>query len=158
MECPGGLRRHRLVGQQAFIGVGAYATIYLTHAGIDGYLAMVLAILITAVIAFAMSFFVLRLRGGEFAIAMWVVAEVFRQLVSFDTSVGGGTGISLTALSATARTTNGVHLLVGAGRRRRRTRGLFVLLRLGTARRSRPSGTMRRPPHRSAFASCPTSA
>ena len=87
------------VGQQAFIGVGAYATIYLTHAGIEGYTAMAISILITAVIALATSFFVLRLRGGEFAIAMWVVAEVFRQLVAFDTSVGGGTGISLTALS-----------------------------------------------------------
>ncbi len=87
------------VGQQAFIGVGAYATIYLTHAGIEGYTAMAISILITGVIAFATSFLVLRLRGGEFAIAMWVIAEVFRQIVSFDTSVGGGTGISLTALS-----------------------------------------------------------
>lgn len=87
------------VGQQAFVGVGAYATIYLTHAGFDGYAAMAISILITGVLAFATSFLVLRLRGGEFAIAMWVVAEVFRQIVSFDTSVGGGTGISLTALS-----------------------------------------------------------
>ena len=87
------------VGQQAFIGVGAYATIYLTHAGVDGYLAMAIAVLITAVVAFAVSFLVLRLRGGEFAIAMWVVAEVFRQFISFDKSVGGGTGVSLTALS-----------------------------------------------------------
>ena len=87
------------VGQQAFIGVGAYATIYLTHAGIEGYTAMALAIGVTAVLALATSFLVLRLRGGEFAIAMWVVAEVFRQVVSFDSSVGGGTGISLTALN-----------------------------------------------------------
>jgi branched-chain amino acid transport system permease protein len=87
------------VGQQAFIGIGAYSTIYLTHAGVEGYTAMAISILITGVIAFVTSFLVLRLRGGEFAIAMWVVAEVFRQLVSFDSSVGGGTGISLTALS-----------------------------------------------------------
>ncbi len=87
------------VGQQAFIGVGAYATIYLTHAGIEGYTAMAIAVLVTGAIAFATSFLVLRLRGGEFAIAMWVIAEVFRQIVSFDSSVGGGTGISLTALS-----------------------------------------------------------
>jgi branched-chain amino acid transport system permease protein len=87
------------VGQQAFIGVGAYATIYLTHAGVEGYTAMAISILVTGGIAFATSFLVLRLRGGEFAIAMWVIAEVFRQIVSFDPSVGGGTGISLTALS-----------------------------------------------------------
>lgn len=86
------------VGQQAFIGVGAYTTIYLTHAGVEGYTSMALAIVVTGGIAFLTSFVVLRLRGGEFAIAMWVVAEVFRQLVSFDTSVGGGTGISLTVL------------------------------------------------------------
>ncbi len=86
------------VGQQAFIGIGAYSTIYLTHAGVEGYTAMALAVGITAILAFLTSFVVLRLRGGEFAIAMWVVAEVFRQFVSFDSSVGGGTGISLTAL------------------------------------------------------------
>jgi branched-chain amino acid transport system permease protein len=87
------------VGQQAFIGVGAYATIYLTHAGLEGYTAMALAIVVTGILALVTSFLVLRLRGGEFAIAMWVVAEVFRQVVSFDSSVGGGTGISLTALN-----------------------------------------------------------
>jgi branched-chain amino acid transport system permease protein len=87
------------VGQQAFIGIGAYATIYLTHLGIDGYLAMAIATLVTGALAIPTSFVVLRLRGGEFAIAMWVVAEVFRLLVSLDLSVGGGTGISLTALS-----------------------------------------------------------
>jgi branched-chain amino acid transport system permease protein len=87
------------IGQQAFIGIGAYATIYLTHAGVDGYLAMAIAVLITAVFGFATSFLVLRLRGGEFAIAMWVIAEVFRQLVSLDISVGGGTGISFTGLA-----------------------------------------------------------
>ena len=88
------------VGQQAFIGVGAYTTIYLTHAGLEGYTAMALAIVVTGILALVTSFLVLRLRGGEFAIAMWVVAEVFRQVVSFDSSVGGGTGISLTALNA----------------------------------------------------------
>ncbi len=88
------------IGQQAFIGIGAYATIYLTHAGVDGYLAMAIAVLFTAAFGFVTSFAALRLRGGEFAIAMWVIAEVFRQLVSLDGSVGGGTGISFTGLSA----------------------------------------------------------
>lgn len=90
------------VGQQAFIGVGAYATLYLSRAGVDGYAAMVVAIAITAGIAYLTSFLVLRLRGGEFAIAMWVIAEIFRQLVSFDMSIGGGTGISFTALGTGA--------------------------------------------------------
>ena len=87
------------VGQQAFVGIGAYATIYLAHAGVDGYLAMAIAVLFTAAFGFVTSFVALRLRGGEFAIAMWVIAEVFRQLVSLDISVGGGTGTSFTGLS-----------------------------------------------------------
>ncbi len=87
------------VGQQAFVGIGAYTTIYLAHAGVDGYLAMAMAVLFTAVLGVVTSFVALRLRGGEFAIAMWVIAEVFRQLVSLDGSVGGGTGISFTGLS-----------------------------------------------------------
>lgn len=88
------------VGQQAFIGIGAYSTIYLTHHGVGGYLAMGLSALVAGVIAVPTSFLVLRLRGGEFAIAMWVVAEVFRLLVSLNGSLGGGTGISLTALGS----------------------------------------------------------
>jgi branched-chain amino acid transport system permease protein len=87
------------VGQQAFVGIGAYATIYLAHAGVDGYLAMAIAVLFTGAFGFVTSFVALRLRGGEFAIAMWVIAEVFRQLVSLDISVGGGTGTSFTGLS-----------------------------------------------------------
>ena len=46
-----------------------------------------------------MSLLVFRLRGGQFAIGMWVVAEVFRLLVTNDQSVGGGTGRSLTGLN-----------------------------------------------------------
>jgi len=38
------------------------------------------------------SLLVFRLRGSQFAIGMWVVAEVFRLLVTNDQSIGGGTG------------------------------------------------------------------
>jgi branched-chain amino acid transport system permease protein len=40
-----------------------------------------------------------RLRGGQFAIGMWVVAEVFRLLVVNEQSLGAGTGKSLTGLN-----------------------------------------------------------
>jgi branched-chain amino acid transport system permease protein len=39
------------------------------------------------------------LRGGQFAIGAWVVAEVFALVVALDQSLGGGTGISLTGLN-----------------------------------------------------------
>ena len=45
------------------------------------------------------SFLVLRLRGGQFAIGTWVVAEVFALLVTLDKGLGGGTGISLRGLN-----------------------------------------------------------
>jgi branched-chain amino acid transport system permease protein len=86
------------VGQQAFIGLGAYGTIYLTQHGFAPYVAMVVAALGSGLIAIPTSLLVLRLRGGQFAIGTWVVAEVFALLVALDQSLGGGTGISLTTL------------------------------------------------------------
>jgi branched-chain amino acid transport system permease protein len=87
------------VGQQAYIGLGAYGTIYLNQQGVQPYVAMALAALAAGVIALPTSVLVLRLRGGQFAIGTWVVAEVFALLVALDQSLGGGTGISFTALN-----------------------------------------------------------
>ncbi len=90
------------VGQQAFIGLSAYAVIVMTDHGINGYLAVVLAALFSGLVSLPTSLLVFRLRGGQFAIGMWVVAEVFRLLVTNDQSVGGGTGRSLNALNSYA--------------------------------------------------------
>jgi branched-chain amino acid transport system permease protein len=87
------------VGQQAFIGIGAYATIVLAEHGFNAYVACVLAALFAGALSLPVSLLVFRLRGGQFAIGMWVVAEVFRLLVTNNSSVGGGTGRSLTALN-----------------------------------------------------------
>jgi len=87
------------IGQQAFIGAGAYATILLTQLGVPPYLAMVLAALVAGILAVPISWLVLRLRGGQFAIGTWVVAEVLALLIALDHDVGGGTGVSLTALN-----------------------------------------------------------
>jgi branched-chain amino acid transport system permease protein len=87
------------IGQQAFIGVGAYATIVLSHRGVPPYLAIVLAAAVGGALAVPISFLVLRLRGGQFAIGTWVVAEVLALLIALDPSVGGGTGVSLTGLN-----------------------------------------------------------
>jgi branched-chain amino acid transport system permease protein len=90
------------VGQQAFIGIGAYAVIVLTDHGINGYLAVMLAALFCGLVSLPTSLLVFRLRGGQFAIGMWVVAELFRLLVTNDQAVGGGTGRSLDALNVYA--------------------------------------------------------
>ena len=87
------------IGQQAFIGIGAYATIILTKQGISPYLAIALAPIIAGVLAIPISLLVLRLRGGQFAIGTWVVAEVFAVLIALNHDVGGGTGVSLTGLN-----------------------------------------------------------
>jgi branched-chain amino acid transport system permease protein len=90
------------VGQQAFIGLGAYGTIFLTQHGFAPYVAMIIAGLGAGAVAVPVSFIMLRMRGGQFAIGMWVVAEVFGILVSLDSSLGGGTGVSLVGLNVFA--------------------------------------------------------
>jgi len=87
------------VGQQAFIGIGAYATIVLAEHGFNPYAGAVLAALFAGAVSMPVSLLVFRLRGGQFAIGMWVVAEVFRLVVTNEQSLGGGTGRSLTGLN-----------------------------------------------------------
>ena len=90
------------VGQQAFIGFGAYATVFLAEQGVAPYLAVVLAALLSAVLAVVLAPLVLRLRGGQFAVGMWVVAETLALLVTLDHDLGGGTGVSLRGLNTLA--------------------------------------------------------
>jgi branched-chain amino acid transport system permease protein len=59
---------------------------------------LIIAALITGLLALPISFLMLRLREGEFAIGMWVVAEVAHMLVNLDKLVRGETGTSLIAL------------------------------------------------------------
>lgn len=87
------------VGQQAFIGIGAYATIVLADAGLNAYLAVLVAAGAALGLAAPTSLLALRLRGGQFAIAMWVIAETFRLVLVQFQSLGGGTGKSLTTLN-----------------------------------------------------------
>jgi len=87
------------VGQQAFIGFGAYGTVFLAQSGVPAYLAVVLAALASAVLAVALAPLLLRLRGGQFAVGTWVVAEALALLVALDHDLGGGTGVSLRGLN-----------------------------------------------------------
>jgi branched-chain amino acid transport system permease protein len=85
------------VGQQGFIGIGAYGVVFfsLQH-GLNPYLSMLLATLVGGLVAIPVALIVLWLRAGAFAIATWVVAEAFAILVSLDPNpaIGGGTGTS----------------------------------------------------------------
>jgi branched-chain amino acid transport system permease protein len=83
------------VGQQAFFGLGGYFAIKLSNGGVSIYPALVLGAVVTGAITIPLSFLMLRLRGGEFAIGMWVVAAVCLNLVGLDHSIGGLTGTSI---------------------------------------------------------------
>lgn len=86
------------VGHQAFFGLGAYAAVRLADAGIGPYPALFLGAVLVALVALGISTFMLRLRGGEFAIGMWVVAALCHLLVNLDNLVQGETGTSLISL------------------------------------------------------------
>lgn len=88
------------IGQQAFFGLAGYFALRLVEAGITPYPALVAGALLAAAASVPLSFFLLRLKNGEFAIAMWVAAEAIRQIVMFDPLVQGETGTSLLALNA----------------------------------------------------------
>lgn len=84
------------VGQQGFVGLGAYALFGLTMLlGVPPLPAIFLAGMVTAVVAVPSALLMFRLRGHYFAIGTWVLAEVFRQIASQMSALGGGSGISL---------------------------------------------------------------
>jgi branched-chain amino acid transport system permease protein len=86
------------VGHQAFFGLGAYAAIRLADMGLNAYLGMLIGAVLIAIISVPLSFFMLRLKEGEFAIGMWVMASLTHLLVNLDSLVQGETGTSLIAL------------------------------------------------------------
>jgi branched-chain amino acid transport system permease protein len=84
------------VGQQAYVGLGAYALFALTILlGVHPLLALPIVGVVAAVVAVPVAGLMFRLRGHYFAIGTWVVAEVFRLLASQVSVLGGGSGISL---------------------------------------------------------------
>ena len=84
------------IGQQAFIGLGAYTLFAATLiGGLDPMIAMLLGGLIAMILALPTALVVFRLRGAYFAIGTWVAAEVFRLMLAQVKTLGGGTGTSL---------------------------------------------------------------
>lgn len=84
------------VGQQAFVGIGAYAMFAgVILWGLDPVVAILLGGVAGLVLAVPMAFFAFRLQGAYFAIGTWVIAEVTRLVIAQWKTLGGGTGTSL---------------------------------------------------------------
>jgi len=86
------------IGQQGFIGLGAYATLYFALKGVNPFVAIPLAIVTVAAISVPITYLLLRLRGGYFSVATWVVADSALLLILSFTYLGGGTGAALPGL------------------------------------------------------------
>ncbi|BCH08582.1 branched-chain amino acid ABC transporter permease [Mesorhizobium sp. 131-3-5] len=84
------------VGQQAFVGIGAYAMFAgVILLGWNPVAAILLGGLAALALAVPTAFFAFRLQGAYFAIGTWVIAEVTRLLIAQWKALGGGTGTSL---------------------------------------------------------------
>ena len=61
------------IGQQAFVGLGAYGLIVMANGfGLNMYVSIIPAAIITSILAIPIGFIAFRLRGGYFAIGTWV--------------------------------------------------------------------------------------
>ena len=84
------------VGQQAYVGLGAYLLFGLAMlAGVHPLVAIPIAGVAAAVVSVPVAALMFRLRGHYFAIGTWVMAEVFRLIAAQTTALGGGSGTSL---------------------------------------------------------------
>jgi hypothetical protein len=63
------------VGQQVLFGLGAYFAVRLSSYDLTACLAILAAPIGVGLIALPLSSVMLRLKGGELAIGMWVIAE-----------------------------------------------------------------------------------
>ena len=75
------------VGQQVFVGLGAYFVLILAIHGWSPFAALPLWWLVA------------RLRSGYFAIATWVLAATVMLIIEKFSSIGGGTGMPLPGLT-----------------------------------------------------------
>jgi branched-chain amino acid transport system permease protein len=86
-------------GQQAYIGIGAYALYLVAEHGVSPFAGIVAAAIAAVAISLPVSALVLRLSGGYFAVATLVVAAVFQIVATLSPSVGGTTGVSVPGLA-----------------------------------------------------------
>jgi branched-chain amino acid transport system permease protein len=81
------------VGQQAFVGLGAYFVLILALHGFSPFAALPVAAILSGVAALPLWWLVSRLRTGYFAIATWVLAATVMLVIEKFSSIGGGSGM-----------------------------------------------------------------
>jgi len=84
------------VGQQAFVGLGAYVLfIGVVTLGMPPLLTLPAAFVVTGIAAAFFALLLFRLEGAYFAIGTWVAAESVALVFAGIPSLGGGAGMSL---------------------------------------------------------------
>jgi len=84
------------IGQHGFVGIGCYAFYaFAVLAGVDPYLAILLAGLTTLVFALPAMVIIFRLRAAYLSVGTWVVAEVMMLGAGKLSAFGAGLGVSL---------------------------------------------------------------
>lgn len=88
------------IGQQAFVGIGAYGLVVMAEdLGINPFLTVPLAACLAVLVALPASWLLFRLKGAYFAVATWVIAETIRLVVNANIDwLGGGRGRTVRSL------------------------------------------------------------
>ncbi|MCB1355396.1 MAG: branched-chain amino acid ABC transporter permease [Maritimibacter sp.] len=88
------------VGQQAFVGVAAYAMFVMAQTlGVNPFVAVGLSMIAPAILAVPTYALLHRLEGPYFAIGTWVMAEAMRLVATNMPLVNGGAGMSLRVMT-----------------------------------------------------------
>ncbi len=86
------------IGQQTFVGLGGYALFLVAlQTGLNPLIGIPIAAVVAGAISVPVILLLLRLRGAQFTIGSWVIAEIFFQVFLQMPAVGGASGISLPA-------------------------------------------------------------
>ena len=94
------------VGQQAYIGIGAYSLwVFSEKLDLNPFVCVPIAGLIAAILSVPTAGLAFRLHGGYFAVGTWVIAEVYRLLITQTSWLGGGSGVSFTSAGQIDRAT-----------------------------------------------------
>ena len=148
------------IGQQAFIGIGAYGLLLLgDRADVHPFAAVALAGLAAAAISIPVAALVFRLRGGYFAIGTWVIAEVFA-LLTLNGVISASTSGAATARRSCPQPGSSAPFVLTAPTGGRWASGpgrcwsSTPSCARASASRSRRSGTTRPPPAALASTSC----
>jgi branched-chain amino acid transport system permease protein len=83
------------VGQQVFVGLGAYFVLALNINNVSMFSALPVAAVGCGIAAVPLWWLVSRLRSGYFAIATWVLAATVELVIQKIPALGSGTGLSL---------------------------------------------------------------